>query len=239
MYDHTLPVHTSPRPSQSVAVKEHTAHQDNIYGAFAFNYAPRQLNRYYQQWAHTYDIDVYTEHYTGPAYLAAYLANFTTEEELSIDVCDPYLEIIDAGCGTGLVGMALTDHGYRQIDGFDLSEAMVTEAQKLGIYRKLIAGCNMLQPIPHYQKNQYEICVCCGVFTKGHVPPTALTELVRITQPGGLVVVSTRKSYYETTPFKPTYEAMVRAGLIKLIDAVMDGPYLAEEGAHYWIFKVL
>ena len=144
---------------------------------------------------------------------------------------------MDAGCGTGLVGIALREKGYRYIDGFDLCETMVAKARQTGAYRSLIGGCNMLQRIPAYSDNEYYVTLCCGVFTT--VPPIALRELIRITKPGGVVLVSTRRSYYETTEFKQTYEKLAQVGVIELIDCVMDGPYLAEEGAHYWAFKVL
>jgi 2-polyprenyl-3-methyl-5-hydroxy-6-metoxy-1,4-benzoquinol methylase len=119
--------------------------------------------------------------------------------------------------------------------------------RQTGAYQSLISGCNMLQRIPAYEESQYEandtlpsdVTVCCGVFTTGHVPPIALRELIRITQPGGVVIVSTMNSYYETTEFKSVYQRLQQAGHIKLIDCVMDAPYLAEEGAHYWAFEVL
>jgi len=82
--------------------------------------------------------------------------------------------------------------------------------RQTGAYRALISGGHILQTIPAYEESQYEandtlpsdVTVCCGVFTTGHVPPIALRELIRITKPGGVVLVSTRKSYYETTEFK-------------------------------------
>ena len=166
-------------------------------------------------------------------------ASQSGNHDLAVDTGDRTVEILDAGCGTGLVGIALREKGYRQIDGFDLCDTMVAKARQTGVYRSLIGGCNMLQRIPAYSDNENYVTLCCGVFTTGHVPPIALRELIRITKPGGVVLLSTRRSYYETTEFKQTYEKLAQVGVIELIDCVMDGPYLAEEGAHYWAFKVL
>ena len=228
-----------PRSTENGCVTTEHADSDHIHGSFAFNYDPQQLAAYYCEWSCTYDEDVNREHYTGPTYMAHYLTRFAAWEGVGVDISNKDLNIIDAGCGTGLVGVALHAEGYRRIDGFDLCHEMVKKAEEPGVYRTLTGGCNLMEPIPHYRDNQYEVCVCCGVFTVGHVPPTSLAELVRITQPGGLVLASTRKSYYETTEFKPLYEQLIAQGAITLIDYVMDGPYLEEEGAHYWAFQVL
>ena len=210
-----------------------------IHGAMDLEYNPQCLSQYYDQWSHTYDQDVFNEQYRGPRYIVDYLASLSSNHDLSVDTGDQTVEILDAGCGTGLVGIALREKGYRHIDGFDLSDTMVAKARQTRAYRSLIGRCNMLQKIPSYSDNEYYITFCCGVFTTGHIPPIALKELIRITKPGGVVLVSTRVSYYETTDFKMTYEWLAQEGEIKLIDSVMDGPYLAEEGAHYWAFKVL
>lgn len=148
------------------------------------------------------------------------------------------LNIIDAGCGTGLVGFALNRKGFRNVDGFDLSSTMVEKAQKTQAYRTLEAECDLTCQIAAYQDNQYDASICCGVFTLGHVPPTALEELIRITKPGGLIIVSTRKSYYDTTEYQAVCDRLQAEGKFSLIDSVMDGPYIAEEGAHYWAFLV-
>jgi ubiquinone/menaquinone biosynthesis C-methylase UbiE len=212
---------------------------DAIHEALTLDYQHERLATYYHKRATTYEQDVRHEQYTGPQYMAHYLSHFAGNSGLAVDPRDRTLEILDAGCGTGLVGIALRETGYRHIDGFDLCDTMVAKARQTGAYRSLISGCNMLQRIPAYEDNQYDVTLCCGVFTTGHVPPIALRELIRVTKAGGVVLVSTRKSYYETTEFKSVYQRLQQAGHIKLIDGVMDGPYLAEEGAHYWAFEVL
>lgn len=160
------------------------------------------------------------------------------QNKLKINSNDTELEIIDAGCGTGLVGKALDDKGFQNIDGFDLSHQMVEIAKESKAYRSLTGGCDMTNRIESYQDDQYQATVCCGVFTLGHVHPMALEELIRITKPQGLLLVSTRKSYYDTSDFKATCDRLQEEGKFKLIDSVIDGPYIAEEGAHYWAFQI-
>jgi len=197
-----------------------------------------EIKEYYDKWSIAYDQDVQNEAYCGPEYIAAYLDLLPKENGKFLNLRNPALEIIDAGCGTGLVGLALSRKGYNNIDGFDLSDGMVEEASKTEAYRNLTSGCDMNQRIEAYPDNHYDAAVNCGVFTLGHVPPTALEEMIRFTKPGGLVVVSTRKSYYDSTDFQGVCDRLQAENKAKLVSWIIDGPYIAEEGAHYWAFKV-
>ncbi|MDQ6961632.1 MAG: hypothetical protein Q9M28_03755 [Mariprofundaceae bacterium] len=45
--------------------------------------------------------------------------------------------------------------------------------------------------MPIIKNNQYDVTISCGVFTGGHVPPTSLEELIRVTKQEGLIILST------------------------------------------------
>ena len=210
---------------------------DAIKEAHGLSFNSSKLEQYYDKWAREYDTDVSNEDYSGPEFIADYLAKIL-ESDSRVDSNNQDAEIIDAGCGTGLVGIALAQKGFRKIDGFDLSHQMVEQAKQSAVYNSLTGGCDMTRPIEVYQDNQYEVAVCCGVFTSGHVHPSALEELIRVTKPGGLLLVSTRKSYYDNSDFSAICDRFQTEGKVKLIHSVMDGPYIAEEGAHYWAFEV-
>ena len=122
-----------------------------IYEVQALNYNPPRISQYYEKRSHTYNQDTHNREYRGPQYLVDYLTSLPHRDvlqsdahNLAIDISDRTVEILDAGCGTGLVGIALLRCGYRHIDGFDLSEGMVAKARQTGAYRSLIGGCNML-----------------------------------------------------------------------------------------------
>lgn len=200
-------------------------------------YEANKLEKYYDKWSGNYDSDVADEDYLGPEYIANYLINIW-QNKLKIGAIATDIKIVDAGCGTGLVGQALDSKGFKNLDGFDLSHQMVEIAEKTQAYRSLRGGCDMTSRIDSFADGQYQVTVCCGVFTLGHVPPIALEELIRITTPGGLLLVSTRKSYYDTSDFQLVVDRLQQEGKCRLIDSVMDGPYIAEEGAHYWAFQV-
>ena len=196
------------------------------------------LKNYYDMWSDDYDRDVANEDYCGPDYIAAYFDLLPKEDGKFLNLSNNEIKILDSGCGTGLVGIALRRKGYNNVDGFDLSIGMVEEAEKTEAYRKLTGGCDMTQRIEAYPDNSYDAAISCGVFTLGHVPPTAVEEMIRVTKPGGLVVLSTRKSYYDTTNFQEVCDRLQVEKKAKLVSSIIDAPYIAEEGAHYWAFKV-
>lgn len=224
--------------NQAVKTKKNESF-DAIKEALTLSGNPDKIQKYYDKWSFTYDRDVSSEEYIGPEYIVNYLTTLKSDNGLKlVDGSNKNIEILDAGCGTGLVGIVLKEKGYQKVDGFDLSEGMVEKARTTGAYNFLNSGIDMTKKNEAYEDNQYDATVCCGVFTTGHIPPTALLELIRITKPGGWVVVSTRKSYYESTDFQEVCDRLQQEGKVKLASSVMDGPYLAEEGAHYWAFAV-
>ncbi|MER8930649.1 class I SAM-dependent methyltransferase [Mesorhizobium sp. M0915] len=194
-----------------------------------------RLAHFYRSWASSYDLDVGREEYCGPTVVAelasavqtAYLANQRAA-----------VAILDAGCGTGLVGVQLKRLGFQLLDGFDLSEEMAEKARKTGVYRHVQGDIDLNGPLSDYSSATYDITVCCGVFTLGHVRPDALRELARVTRPTGFIIASTRKSYAETTSFEDEVQRLQDAGVLVTAQCLNDGKYVAEEGAHYWVFQV-
>ncbi len=224
--------------NQAVTTKSNESF-DAIKEAHTLSGNPEKIQEYYDKWSVAYNKDVSSEDYSGPKYIVDYLTNLKSNNGMKmVDSSDRNIEVLDAGCGTGLVGTVLKQKGYQKVDGFDLSEGMVEKAQATYSYRSLNSGIDMTQKNEVYEDNKYDATVCCGVFTLGHVPPTALSELIRITKPGGWVVLSTRKSYYDSSNFQEVCDRYQQEGKVKLVNHVKDGPYIAEEGAHYWAFAV-
>lgn len=211
---------------------------DAVKQAHALDGDASRLKAYYEEWADKYDDDVRSEQYSGPAYIADLLKRLPINDDTMVDPENPEISILDAGCGTGLVGKELADRGYRRIDGFDISPEMTDKAQKTGAYRSLRGNVDLTQRMHDYPDDQYDVTVSCGVFTLGHVPPQSLLELVRVTKKNGLIVLSTRNSYCERSNFGSFCQKLQEEEKVKLVHHVPDGPYIEEEGAQYWIFAV-
>ncbi len=195
------------------------------------------LTEYYRDWADAYDTDVQGEGYVAPRFLVDTLEQVAGRAG-ALELTKPEVEVMDVGCGTGLVGAVLSDRGVRPIDGFDLSTEMVDRARELGVYRDLWGEQPLAGAAERVAGRRWDVTLACGVFTLGHVPPSELAEMFRLTKPGGLAVVTTRKSYAAATDFVDEVERVQARGEAELIDRVLDGPYIEEEGAHYWAFRV-
>lgn len=212
--------------------------EEAIGAAMSLDFDPSNVKKFYEGWSGKYDEDVASEGYSGPEYLAKFFSACRRESPQQVDPQDRDIEILDAGCGTGLVGVALRGLGYRTIDGFDLAPSMVARAGETGVYRSLLSGIDMTREIRDYGDDRYDAVVCCGVFTHGHVPPSSLIELARLVEPGGWLVVSARSSYCETSGFESVCLSLVGDGRLRIAGTAMDAPYLEEEAAHYWAFQV-
>ena len=142
-----------------------------------------ELMDLYEEWAARYDRDVNdTWGYSGPERAMIWLRHYLKPEGA---------RVLDAGCGTGLVGVALSEGGFRCIDGIDYSKAMLAEAAKKTVYQQL-QQMNMNVALP-IDAGAYDGVTCVGTFTSAHVEPEALHELVRVTRLSGIVCCTVRE----------------------------------------------
>ena len=94
--------------------------------------------------------------------------------------------VLDLGCGTGLMGQELRNCASR-LDGVDLSEAMLAEAARKGIYDRLEQGDLML----HLgAARDIDLIAAADVLNYvGALPPVLSAALVAL-RPGGLFAFS-------------------------------------------------
>ena len=195
---------------------------------------PQKLRAFYDEWAKNYEIDITDAGYSGPQIAAKLFHQFHPSREQ--EVCYAF-NILDAGCGTGLVGDELSKLGYAQIDGFDLSDAMAQKAIETGSYSDVNSGIDIMLAAQSYSPQSYAGVICIGVFTLGHVPPEALRVLIGLVATGGLLVVSTRDQYYDQSDFQQVVDDSIASGEITLLKLVRDAPYNKDGLAHYWVFR--
>merc|ERR1712169_121999 len=94
-----------------------------VYGATNVN----ETKALYDEWAASYDKEMAKEDqdYVGPVLAAAHVLKHLGTPSIQADI-----EILDAGCGTGLAGIALAQLGAQKVDGVDLSPGMLDIARK-------------------------------------------------------------------------------------------------------------
>ncbi|KAF5012104.1 hypothetical protein FDECE_1821 [Fusarium decemcellulare] len=163
----------------------------------------------YEKWAETYNHDVDKEEYIAPELASEYLVKHLGSRGVE------NVKILDAGCGTGLVGQHLAKRGAKQLDGIDLSPGMLEVARRTGVYQSLnIADLSGRLEIP---TESYDAVVCVGTMTQGHVGPEAFDELVRVVKPGGFIISTIRESVWQKNGYDTKVKALVEAGKVKLV----------------------
>jgi len=90
---------------------------------------PGDKQALFDDWASTYDRDLVDD--------LGYVADAEACRLFISLVTDRQARILDAGCGTGLVGRRLKQAGYTDIHGNDYSEKMLDEARATDTYQSL------------------------------------------------------------------------------------------------------
>ena len=134
-------------------------------------------------------------------------------------------KILDAGCGTGLLGeymSTVVPMDNVELYGGDITPEMIEQAKM-----KKNAGymdfkiINLKKELP-YEEEYFDSIVSSGVFYIAHCGPDCLPNIVRVLKKNGIFVTTSRKTFYEET--KEDWEKYIRESNCTLLEAV-DIPY--------------
>ena len=150
----------------------------------------------YSAWAETYDNDFIED--------MQYKLHFSVAEEFVLNGGKGL--ILDVGAGTGALAQALLQKGKFSIEATDISEEMLKVAETKKIYERSFLS-DLTEEIP-MENNIYDGVVSSGTFTHGHVGPSAMVELVRVTKPGGLVTISVNEKHWIALNFENEVEKL-------------------------------
>ena len=93
---------------------------------------------------------------------------------------------------------------FKNIVGLDYSMDMLKIAKNKKIYTRLLQ--ESLNKKISLRSNQFDIVLCTGVLTSGHVGAKAINELIRVTKNKGYLILSIAESIYEKLGFKDEIE---------------------------------
>ena len=150
----------------------------------------------YSAWAETYDNDFIKD--------MQYQLHFSVAEEFVLNGGKGL--ILDVGAGTGALAQALLQKGKFSIEATDISEEMLKVAETKKIYERSFLS-DLTEEIP-MENDIYDGVVSSGTFTHGHVGPSAMVELVRVTKPGGLVTISVNEKHWIALNFENEVEKL-------------------------------
>ncbi len=177
---------------------------------------PEEIAAVYDRWAETYEAEMANAGYRHPTIGLALLARHLPRG------AEP---VLDAGCGTGLLGDWLAIAGYPVIDGLDLSEGMLAVAARKGTYRALHRAA--LGTTLPFADDAYVGIICTGVFTTGHVGPEGLDDLLRICRPGGVIVLTVKGTVWDGG-FAAHVDQLAKAGKLAVVE--QTEPYVSMPG---------
>ncbi|KAL3433415.1 S-adenosyl-L-methionine-dependent methyltransferase [Aspergillus tetrazonus] len=174
-----------------------------------------EAQSFYDEWAHAYDADINGVGYASPRRAVDAIIDNLPPSLISRP---EKLQILDAGCGTGLVGDCLAQSslsGKFDLNGVDLSEGMLEVARGKGIYQSLETA-DMNEGIPS-PDGRYNVVVCVGTLTKGHVGAGVLEEFARLTMKNGLVVATVHDGIWESGGFKDVIGKLKEKRVVKVV----------------------
>jgi SAM-dependent methyltransferase len=189
-----------------------------------------ELEERYDEWAAEYDKDLGGLGWTGPRAAAEALSRFVPADA----------KVLDAGAGTGLVGVELRELGFSHLTAIDISTGMLNVARETGAYEALKR--EVLGEELSYPTDAFDAVISVGTLTIGHAPPDSLDELIRVTRPGGNIVFSMRPDHFEPSGFKAKQEALEEARKWKLIErGKRFHPIQAEPDVEHevWVYEVI
>ncbi len=184
----------------------------------------KEVMDFYDEWGqdNKYDQDMVDWNYTGPKETAEVFNKHQKEKDI---------DIYDAGCGTGLVGVELKKYGFANFFGADLSQKLLDLVPN-NLYKKL-DKVDLNKPI-NEKDDQYDALMCVGTFTFGHVKPPALDEFIRITKNQGLICFTINEGIYEEYGFDKKIKQLKKENKWKEIE-FFKSDYIASKDVNAWL----
>ena len=153
---------------------------------------------------------------------------------------DPSSVVLDAGAGSGLVGLELVKLGFETIDGIDISKVQLELAEFKAVYRHLFQA-RLGEHLP-FPDDTYDAMVSAGTFTFGHGPASSFDEIVRVVRSGGYLVF-TLPAEGDPEGYREKYEELTEMGRWSMIewgDAFYSVPDVEPETQHrIAVFRVI
>ena len=141
------------------------------------------------------------------------------------------INILDAGCGSGLVGVELQKYGYTKITGVDFSNEMLNLIPNKIYHQLELIDLNKKLK---YKDSIFDAVICVGTFTYGHVTANALNELIRILKKNGLICFTINEGIYKKYQFDKKIEELSNNKLWDIIN-ISKCSYIVKKNIEAWL----
>ena len=180
---------------------------------------PGDKQQLFDDWAPSYDHDLVEE--------LGYVADAEACRHFETRVPDRAARILDAGCGTGLVGRRLYDAGYRDLHGSDYAAKMLDEARETGAYRSL-AQHDLTRPVT--TDTPFDAAIAVGVFAFSVPSAQHLVNITGALKPGGLALVTVNGKAWRDVDWPAKLEDFDQRYPEARLVEVLSIDYLTAEG---------
>jgi len=179
---------------------------------------------YYDNWTKKgqYNKDMVVWNYEAPQNTASLLNKHAIDKKINI---------LDAGCGTGLVGKELKKYGYSNLTGIDFSQSML-DLITPGIYHT-IDLIDLNEPLK-YEDNTFDAIMCVGTFTYGHVKAHVLNEFIRIVNYQGLICFTINEGIYKEYEFDKKINELTTNNQWEIIE-FSKSTYIVNKNIEAWL----
>lgn len=130
--------------------------------------------------------------------------------------------MLDIGSGTGIIGQALQNAGYENLEALDVSTNFLDAVRERGFYKEhhnFFLGKGVDQ-YPAELKNKYDVVTASGVWMPGHMPNEAVEDVHAGLKIGGYFVTAMRNSMWTDgveEGYKEKFEGMVASGKFEIV----------------------
>ena len=180
---------------------------------------PGDKQELFDNWAPTYDHDLVHD--------LGYVADAEASRRLISLVPDKQSRILDAGCGTGLVGRRLMQAGYTDIHGNDYSVKMLDQARATGAYQSLQQH-DLTQPVE--SDLPYDAAIAVGVFAFSVPSAEHLVNITRSLHPGGIAIVTVNGKAWREVDWESKLEGFDQRFPDARLVEIQTIDYLTAEG---------
>jgi predicted TPR repeat methyltransferase len=184
---------------------------------------PGDKQELFDNWAPTYDHDLVED--------LGYVADVEASQRLISLLPDKQSRILDAGCGTGLVGRRLMQAGYSNIHGNDYSAKMLDQARTTGAYQSLQQHDLTL---PVESDLPYDAAIAVGVFAFSVPSAEHLVNITRSLKPGGVAIVTVNGKAWCEVDWESKLEGFEQRFPDARLVEIQTIDYLTADGIDGW-----
>lgn len=145
----------------------------------------------YSKFAKAYDDAIRIEKYSGPERIAKKVSDLLPDSK--------DINILDYGCGTGLVGDNLHALGYQNVDGLDPNSELLEESKQKGKMKNFYQMKSTDDHVAAFKAESYNVITSAGTFflSASHPGFETIKILSRMVKKGGYIILLIKNAYLD------------------------------------------